>query len=126
MSALRRSPVRPMSLSIDFFPDTYLLELLKLWSNLSELHLRRSHYTGRIILGPITTAALAGSRRVAPLCPSLRYLTVHLNPVYQSVANTSIQRLVKQRKRHGDVSLQRVICVWEYSKRNEVQWVDVL
>jgi hypothetical protein len=126
MSALRRSPVRPMSLSIHFFPDTYLLELLKLWSNLSELHLRLWYYTSNIILGPITIAALAGSRRVAPLCSSLRYLTVYLNPVYQSMANTSIQRLVKQRKRHGDVNLQRVICVWDDGKGNGVQWVDVL
>jgi hypothetical protein len=129
MSALRRSPVRPMSLSIDFFPDTYLLELLKLWSNLSEIHLR-----GRInvcIPGSIITTALAGRGAAAPLCPSLRYLTVHVkegwkDPKMSSQSIQRLQRIVKKRKGYGVIGLQRVMCVWGHDNGNEVQWVDVL
>jgi hypothetical protein len=129
MSALRRSTVRPKSLSIDFFPDTYLPELLELWSNLSELHLR--HWNYACIPGAITTAALTGSRHAAPLCSSLCYLSVHMEEVHQTLVNMSIQRLkgiVKKRKSYGVTGLQRVICVWDRrdNYNSEVEWVDVL
>lgn len=134
MSTLRRTTVRPMSLSTDCISDIYLPKLLELWPNLSELHLRRS--ASVCIPGPITTAALAGSGNTAPLCPSLRYLTVHMEQGRKNLrfANRSIQRLkkiVKKRQGHGIVALQRVMCVWNWRDHNkwsssEVEWVDVL
>jgi hypothetical protein len=137
MSTLRQATVRPMSLSTDFISDSYLPEILELWSNLSELHLQRRDYV--CIPGPITTAALAGSDVAAPLCSSLQYLTIHMkqDPKDPKITNQSIQRLqtiVEERKRHGVIGLQRVMCVWEYweeGKRiyddgKEVEWVDIL
>jgi hypothetical protein len=132
MAALRRSTVRPISLSTYLFSDTYLPELLELWSNLSELHLQGWAYDG--IPGPITTAALAGSRRAAPLCSSLRYFTVHLKQGRKNpkLPNTSIQRLkriVKKRKSYGVVGLQRVMCVWDWGidwNTSDVEWVDII
>jgi hypothetical protein len=136
MSALRRATVRPMSLSTDFVSDTYLPELLELWSNLSELHLRGRD--NACIPGPSTTVALAGSGVVAPLCSSLRYFTVHMEQGKKDprLANTSIQRLkriVKERKGHEVVGLHRVMCVWDWKEdyrsrvsSKEVEWVDVL
>jgi hypothetical protein len=132
ISALRRSTVSPMSLKIGFISDTSLPELLGLWSNLSELHIE--YWADVCIPGPITTTALAGRRRAAPLCSSLRYLTVHmhqrqkdLNLVKMGIQR--LQRIVKKRKGHGVVGLQRVMCVWEWDTRrntSEVEWVDVL
>jgi hypothetical protein len=127
MSALRRSTVRPISLSIEFFSDTSLSELLYQWSNLSELHLRYWNYT--CFPGPITTAALAGSRHSTPLCPSLRYFTVDMGMNYPKLVNKNIQRLqriVKKRKGYGVIGLQRVMCIWNYGNGNGVQWVDLL
>jgi hypothetical protein len=132
MSALRQSTIRPLSLSTDFISDTYLPELLGLWSNLSELHLR--HWVHDCIPGPITTAALAGNGDAAPLCSSLHYFTVHMKQRRKNLKleNMSIQRLkriVKSRQSYGVVGLQRVMCVWDwdtYWKTSEVEWVDVL
>jgi hypothetical protein len=132
MSALRRSTVRPISLSTYLFSDTYLPELLELWSNLSELHLEGWIYDG--ILAPMTSAALAGSRQAAPLCSSLRYFTFHMKQGRKNpkLANMSIQRLkriVKKRKSYGVIGLQRVMCVWDWGTHwnaSEVEWVDVL
>ena len=122
-----------MSLSTDFLSDTYLPELLKLWPDLSELHIRDRG--NACIPGPITAAALAGSADAAPLCPSLRYLTVHMEQGRKNLklVNMSIQRIetiVKERKGHAIVDLQRVMCVWDWKDRvtgsTEVEWVDVL
>jgi hypothetical protein len=132
MSALRRSTVRPISLSTYLFSDTYLPELLELWPNLSELHLQGCVYDG--ILGPMTTAALAGSRRAAPLCSALRYFTFEMkqgrkNPKLVNMSIQRLKRIVKKRKSHGVVGLQRVMCVWEWDKvenASEVEWVDIL
>jgi hypothetical protein len=132
MSTLRRCTVRPMSLLTDFFSDTYLPELLELWSHLSELHLLRWAFDS--IPGPITMDALAGSRRAAPLCSSLRYLTVHMrrNRKNLKLINRSIQglkRIVETRKSYGVVGLQRVMCVWDrdtYWNASDVEWVDIL
>jgi hypothetical protein len=132
MAALRRSTVHPLSLSTDFTSDTRLPELLELWSNLSELHLQRWAYD--CIPGPITTAALAGNADASPLCPSLRYLTVHMEHGRKDLnqANMSIQRLqgiVGKRKGYGVVGLQRVMCIWDLKDSNngkEVEWVDIL
>jgi hypothetical protein len=132
MSALRRSTVRPISLSTDFASDTYLPKLLELWSNLSELHLRR--WASDCIPGPITTAALAGSRNAAPLCSSLRYFTVHMkqgqkNPKLTKMSIRRLKRIVMKRRIYGVVGLQRVMCVWDwdtYWQTSEVEWVDVL
>jgi hypothetical protein len=130
MSALLQSTVRPLSLSTDFTSDTHLPKLLELWSNLSELHLRR--WVHDCIPGPTTTAALAGNGNAAPLCSSLRYLTVHIchDRKKPRLANMSVQRLeriVKKRKSYGVVGLQRVMCVWSWGNySSEVEWVDVL
>ena len=136
MSTLRPATVRPTSLCIDFTCDTYLPELLELWPNLSELDLRSTDRD--CIPGPVTTAALAGSGNAAPLCLSLRYLTVHMTLLQKDLklAERSIQRLkriIKKRKGYGVVGLQRVKCVWDRSERNhdgrtstEIEWVDVL
>jgi hypothetical protein len=126
MSTLRQATIRPISLSTDFVSDTYLPELLGLWSNLSELHLEA--YYNRCIPGPMTTAALTGSGVVAPLCFSLRYLTVHtkLGRKDPKLSNMSTQRLksiMEGRNGHGVIGLQRVMCVWGC---NVVEWVDVL
>jgi hypothetical protein len=131
MAALRQSTVRPISLSSNLIPDAYLPELLRLWSNLSELHLSCAY---ACIPGPITTAALAGSRRAPPLCPSLRCLTTDmtLSRKNSKPADRSIQRLkriVKKRKSYGVVGLQRVMCVWDWNmveNASEVEWVDIL
>jgi hypothetical protein len=130
MSALRRSTVRPIYLSTYLFSDTYLPELLELWPNLSELYLDGYIYDG--ILGPMTTAALAGSRRAAPLCSALRYLAFEMehgrkNPKLVNMSIQRLTRIVKKRKSYGVVSLQRVMCVWNmYGNASEVEWVDVL
>jgi hypothetical protein len=132
MSTLRRATVRPTNLYIHLISDSYLPELLKLWSNLSDLHLISTGNT--YIPGPSTTAALAGSRGAAPLCPSLRYLTVHMkhgqkNPKMTNESIRRLKRMVKERRRHGVVGLQRVMCVWDWEengKRTDVEWVDVL
>jgi hypothetical protein len=131
ISALRRSTVSPLSLYIGFISDTSLPELLGLWSNLSELYLE--YWGNACTPGPITTVALAGSRRRAPLCSSLRYLIVHMHQRQKDLklANMSIQRLkriVKKRKGYGVVGLQRVMCVWEERMRDstEVEWVNIL
>jgi hypothetical protein len=131
ISALRRSTVRPISLFTDFISDARLPELLGLWSNLSELHLRLAYHCTP---GPITTSALAGSRRASPLCPSLRYLTTDMTlsrknpkPAYRSIQR--LKRIVKKRKSYGVVGLQRVMCVWDWNmveNASEVEWVDVL
>jgi hypothetical protein len=131
MSALRRSTVRPISLFTDFISDACLPELLGLWSSLSELHL---HCAYGCTPGPITTAALAGSRRAVPLCPSLRYLTTDMilsrkdtKPAYRSIQR--LKRIVKKRKSYGVVGLQRVMCVWDWNMHgntSEVEWVDIL
>jgi hypothetical protein len=132
ISALRRSTVSPMSLYIGFISDTSLPELLGLWYNLSELHLERWAFDS--IPGPITIAALAGSRRAAPLCSDLRYLTVHMrgdrtNPKLINRSVQGLKRIVKKRKSYGVVGLQRVMCVWDWDTEwntSEVEWVDVL
>jgi hypothetical protein len=130
MAALLQSTVHPLSFSTDFTSDTHLPKLLDLWSNLSELHLRRWGHD--CIPGPITTAALAGNGTAAPLCSSLRYLTVHMRHDRKDprTANMSVQRLeriVKKRKNYGVVGLERVMCVWDWDNySSEVEWVDVL
>jgi hypothetical protein len=141
VSTLRQATIRPISLSTDFLSDANLPELLKIFSGLSELHLRGR--SDACIPGPITTAALAGSGVPAPLCSSLRYLTVHMeqNKRDLNVANQSIRRLqtiVEERQMHEVGSLQRVMCVWDYWRKTpttnqfdrkgtiELEWVDVL
>jgi len=127
ISALRRATVRPISLSTDCVSDTCLTELLKLWSSLSELHLRGRNNI--CIPGEITTTALAGCGDAVPLCSSLRYLTVHMEQGWKDskITNQSIQRLqtiVEERKSH---CLQRVMCVWDRKGHStDVEWIDVL
>jgi hypothetical protein len=133
LSSLRQGTIRPISLSTDFISDICLAELLGIWSNLSELHLRGGY--SACIPGPITTAALAGDDVTAPLCSSLRYLTVSMDRHWRwnpEAGNQCIRRLkevVTKRKDHGVVSLQRVMGIWdcEYSSRStEVEWVDIV
>jgi hypothetical protein len=133
ISALRRATVRPMSLSMDIIFDTHFPEVLALWPDLSELHLR--WWSDYCILGPITTAALAGSRVAAPLCSSLHYLTVQVERSYYYPHRIirRLKRIVKKRKAHGVVGLQHVMCVWDrtnygrlWNGPTEVEWVDVL
>jgi hypothetical protein len=119
MSTLRQTTVRPMSLSTNFVSDTYLPELLELWSDLSELHLRGSG--NACIPGPIATVVLAGSDVAAPLCSSLRYLTVHIEQNQKDLqpVNQSTQKIVEERKSHGAGCLQHVMCVWEYWEESD-------
>jgi hypothetical protein len=134
VSILRQATIRPISLSTNFLSDASLPELLEIFSNLSELHLRGK--SDGCIPGPITTAALAGSSVTAPLCSSLRYLTVHKERARKDskVTNQGIQRLqaiVQERQIHGAGLLQRVMYVWDHGVRigrviEKIKWVDVL
>jgi hypothetical protein len=126
MSTLRQAAIRPISLFTGFVSDTYLPELLALWSNLSELHLEACY--NDCIPGPMTIVALTGSGVAAPLCSSIRYLTVDTrqdrkNPKLSNMSTRRLKSIVEGRKDHGVIGLQRVMCVWGY---NEAKWVDVL
>jgi hypothetical protein len=139
MLALRRATVHPLSLSTDFISEMYLPELLEMWPNLSELHLRGKYNV--CIPGPKTVAALAGQDLAPPLCPSLRYFTVHFeqNRKDPMVTNQSIERLqtiVEARKIREVGGLQRVMCVWNFwedtswtgnkTSRKELEWANIL
>jgi len=134
-SKLRRATARPTSLSItDDLPELHLIDLLsRTWPTLRDLHWESSK--GIVFPGPAATVALAGDEEREPLCPELRYFTVHMDMAFGKVVDhikQTVDRLgvvVRRRESIYPGRLQRVYCSWTYavdlgSAREE--WIDVL